>query len=126
MMNRRLFAHCFAASCLLMLPAASTAQKGTLSPETIKKIEAGVESERKRQKTKDGKETGYALGWSIGQTAEGMRLVMRNGNQAGARSELSLLPVKGSVIAIMANLSDVPLNEVLRVIGREVIAVVRE
>ncbi len=78
------------------------------------------------QKTKDGKETGYALGWSIGQTAEGMKLVMHNGNQAGARSELSLLPVKGSVIAIMANLSDVPLNEVLRVVGREVIAAIRE
>jgi len=78
------------------------------------------------QKTKDGKETGYALGWSIGQTAEGMRLVMHNGNQAGARSELSLLPAKGSVIAIMANLSDVPLNEVLRVVGREVIAAIRE
>ncbi|MCI0524709.1 MAG: beta-lactamase family protein [Acidobacteria bacterium] len=78
------------------------------------------------QKTKDGKETGYALGWSIGQTAEGMKLVMHNGNQAGARSELSLLPAKGSVIAIMANLSDVPLNEVLRVVGREVIAAIRE
>ncbi len=78
------------------------------------------------QKTKDGKETGYALGWSIGQTAEGLRLVMHNGNQAGARSELSLLPAKGSVIAIMANLSDVPLNEVLRVVGQEVIAAIRE
>jgi hypothetical protein len=30
------------------------------------------------------------------------------------------------VIAIMANLSDAPLNEVLRGVGREVIAVVRE
>jgi len=77
------------------------------------------------QKTKDGKETNYGLGWGIGQ-AEGMRLISHNGNQAGARSELSLLPAKGSVIAIMANLSDVPLNEVLRVVGREVIAAIRE
>ncbi len=78
------------------------------------------------QKTKDGKETGYGLGWGIGQTAEGMRLISHGGNQAGARSELSLLPAKGSVIAIMANVSDVPLNEVLRVVGREVMAALKE
>lgn len=78
------------------------------------------------QKTKDGKETNYALGWGVGQTAEGMRLISHNGNQAGARSELSLLPAKGSAIAIMANLSDVALNEVLRVVGREVMAAIKE
>lgn len=89
-----------------------------VKPETLEQMWVS-------QKTKDGKETGYGLGWSIGQT-EGMRLAMHNGNQAGARSELSLLPAKGSVIAIMANVSDVPLNEVLRVVGREVLAAIRE
>ncbi len=78
------------------------------------------------QKTKDGKETDYGLGWGIGKTTEGMRMISHGGNQAGARTALSLLPEKGSVIAIMANLSDVDLNSVLRVVGREVLGAVRE
>jgi CubicO group peptidase (beta-lactamase class C family) len=68
------------------------------------------------QKTRDGKETGYGLGWGLGQMAE-QKLVSHSGGQAGTSTLLTLLPGKGIVIASMSNLQGVSLGELNRQIG---------
>jgi CubicO group peptidase (beta-lactamase class C family) len=64
-------------------------------------------------KTKDGKATNYGLGWSIFREAN-PKILVHTGNQAGARTELRLLPEKGIVIAVMTNLSDANLGEMMQ------------
>jgi CubicO group peptidase (beta-lactamase class C family) len=56
-------------------------------------------------KAKDGKETNYGFGWEVFQVGDQI-VVSHGGNQAGARSQLGLMPAKGFVIAVMTNLSD--------------------
>lgn len=65
------------------------------------------------QKAQEGKETGYGLGWNVYTFGE-QRVILHSGNQAGARSELRILPDKGIVIAVMTNLSDADLREMLK------------
>ncbi|MEW6125900.1 MAG: serine hydrolase domain-containing protein [Acidobacteriota bacterium] len=67
----------------------------------------------KAYRAKDEKPTGYGFGWSIAETGN-LRLVLNNGNQAGAKCELWLFPDKGVVIAVMTNLSDSNLRDMLK------------
>ncbi len=64
------------------------------------------------RKAKDGKATSYGMGWEVFQI-NGQKIVSHGGNQAGARSQLGLLPDKGFVIAVMTNLSDANLNALM-------------
>ncbi|MEX2187336.1 MAG: serine hydrolase domain-containing protein [Pirellulales bacterium] len=61
------------------------------------------------QKTKDGKETGYGLGWRIGEVG-GHRAVSHGGGQAGTSTFLLLLPDDGVAVAAMCNLQGVKLE----------------
>lgn len=70
-----------------------------------------------KQKTKDGKETSYGLGWVVG--GEGDRvLVSHSGGQAGTSTLLTLMPAKGSIIAVMCNMQNVNLGDLIGQIGR--------
>lgn len=72
-------------------------------------------------KTKDGKDTEYGFGWGMGQRA-GMKLFSHGGNQSGASSLLYVLPERGIVIAIMTNLQDVRLDDMMNGIGKILIS----
>jgi CubicO group peptidase (beta-lactamase class C family) len=65
------------------------------------------------QKARDGKETRYGFGWGINQ-ANGQRMIIHNGGQAGTRTDLRLFPEKGIVIAVMTNLSDAPIEQMIK------------
>jgi CubicO group peptidase (beta-lactamase class C family) len=65
------------------------------------------------QKAKEGKETGYGFGWNVYKFGE-QRVILHGGNQAGARSELRILPDKGIAIAVMTNLSDADIREIMK------------
>lgn len=68
------------------------------------------------QKTKDGKETGYGLGWGLGE-ASGFKMVTHSGGQAGTSTLLVMLPEKGIIVAAMSNLEGVSLGNLNRQIG---------
>lgn len=55
------------------------------------------------QKLKDGKSTGYGLGWAMG-SLEGKRTIRHTGGQQGVSTILSMLPREGFTVAIMTNL----------------------
>lgn len=65
------------------------------------------------QKTRDGKDTGYGLGWGLRMTDGKLTGVSHGGNQAGAASALRLAPADGDAIAVMTNLEDAPLGTLL-------------
>lgn len=63
------------------------------------------------QKTRDGKTTGYGLGWDIAEIA-GLKLVRHTGGQAGTSTLLEMVPEKGLVVAIMCNLDGVAVTPI--------------
>ncbi len=71
-------------------------------------------------KTKDGQETVYGFGWEV-REVRGMKIYAHGGNQSGASSLLDVLPEKGVVIAIMTNLQDIRLVEMMQGIIKAVI-----
>jgi CubicO group peptidase (beta-lactamase class C family) len=73
------------------------------------------------QKTKDGKETGYGMGWQINSN-NGLKLVLHTGNQAGSSSYLSFSPERGIAIVVMTNLQDARLDGIVRGIAQVMLA----
>jgi CubicO group peptidase (beta-lactamase class C family) len=63
------------------------------------------------QKTNDGKETGYGIGWNIARDAQGHRILFHTGGSVGGTSVLLLHPETGVVVAITANLSGAPIRK---------------
>lgn len=63
------------------------------------------------QKTAEGKETGYGLGWRLGRHA-GRKVVWHTGGQAGTSTVLVLVPSTGTAVAIMCNLQHTGLREI--------------
>jgi CubicO group peptidase (beta-lactamase class C family) len=61
------------------------------------------------QKTADGKETRYGLGWGVG-THAGARSIGHSGAQQRVSTMLNMLPDRGVAVALMANLEDVRLE----------------
>lgn len=57
---------------------------------------------------RDGKATGYGLGWSVGQDRVGRRRVMHSGGSMGGTAYLVIYPDERLVVALLAN-SDQPL-----------------
>jgi serine beta-lactamase-like protein LACTB len=55
------------------------------------------------QKTNDGKETNYGLGWRIGKLDD-MKSVSHGGGQAGTSTYLLLIPEKNIAVSVMCNL----------------------
>ncbi len=62
------------------------------------------------QKTSDNKETGYGLGWRLGQQS-GRKVVWHTGGQAGTSTVLLLVPETGTSVALMCNLQNTRLLE---------------
>ncbi len=60
------------------------------------------------QRTTDGKETGYGLGWRVGEQ-RGRHVVWHTGGAVGGSSVLVLLPEEQVVVALIANLQGVRL-----------------
>jgi serine beta-lactamase-like protein LACTB, mitochondrial len=56
-----------------------------------------------RQKTRDGKETTYGLGWAISDRA-GMREIQHGGGQQRITTNLYMVPEKGLAVVLMVNL----------------------
>lgn len=59
-----------------------------------------------RQKTRDGRETSYGLGWGLSER-EGLREVAHSGAQQRVSTLLYMLPEKGLAVVLMANLEGV-------------------
>jgi len=57
-------------------------------------------------KTKDGKPTGYGLGWSV-ETRNGMKEVHHGGAQQRVSTFLYTIPEKGLAVVLMANLENI-------------------
>lgn len=66
-----------------------------------------------RQKTTDGAETRYGLGWFVGEV-NGTRLVIHGGGQAGTATFLGLRPDEGRAVAVMCNLQRTPVRLIVR------------
>lgn len=63
------------------------------------------------QRTRDGKPTGYGLGWYVGQR-EGRRWVEHSGSQPGASTHLLLVPERRLVVAVLTNLERAPARSI--------------
>jgi serine beta-lactamase-like protein LACTB len=59
-----------------------------------------------KQKTRDGKETSYGLGWQVSER-KGMKEVIHGGNQARVTTYLYMLPERGFAVVLMMNLEGV-------------------
>jgi CubicO group peptidase (beta-lactamase class C family) len=59
-----------------------------------------------RQKTRDGKEINYGLGWGISERSNQKEL-FHGGSQQGASAFIYMLPEKGAAVVIMMNLEEV-------------------
>jgi len=74
---------------------------GFLKPETVKLLWTS-------QITRDGKETGYGIGWRVGRDKKGRRVIGHGGGSVGGTTRLSIYPEQGLVIAIISNMSNAP------------------
>lgn len=63
------------------------------------------------QKTKDGKETSYGLGWGIAKRPTGERAVGHSGGQQRVSTFLHMLPDQGLAVVIMSNLEGARLGD---------------
>jgi serine beta-lactamase-like protein LACTB len=64
--------------------------------------------------TRDGKPTGYGLGWGVAAAQEGIRRFSHSGNQIGGASVFHVLPEVGLSYAIMVNLEDTEMGPMSR------------
>ncbi len=55
------------------------------------------------QKTKDGKESGYGMGWFVGKSKSGQRIFQHSGGSVGGSSQLILYPDAHVVVAMICN-----------------------
>lgn len=72
------------------------------------------------QKTKDGKETNYGLGWRIGML-DGKKTVSHGGGQAGTSTYLLLLPEQGVAVAVMCNLQGAKVEKLAEEVAGRVV-----
>lgn len=60
------------------------------------------------QKTQDGEETGYGIGWRVGKDEHGRRIIGHGGGSVGGTTTLAIYPEQGLAIAMITNLSNGP------------------
>ena len=70
-----------------------------------------------RQKTKDGKETSYGLGWTLAKRPTGERAVGHSGAQQRVSTFLHMQPDQGLAVVIMSNLERASLGDLAQRIG---------
>ena len=68
-----------------------------------------VEQMFTRQKLRDGKETGYGLGWEVN-VVDGQKFVGHSGAQQRVSTMLHMLPDKGYALVLMVNIEDTRLR----------------
>jgi CubicO group peptidase (beta-lactamase class C family) len=71
-------------------------QPGFLKPESLRLLFTS-------QKTTDGKQTGYGIGWFVGKSASGQKVYAHDGGAAGGSSRLILYPDAHVVVAMICN-----------------------
>ena len=69
-----------------------------------------------RQKTNDGKETGYGLGWGVN-TRNGQRIIGHSGAQQRVSTFLHMQPDQRLAVVLMADIEDVRLGDLATQIG---------
>jgi CubicO group peptidase (beta-lactamase class C family) len=72
------------------------------------------------QKTKDGKDTNYGMGWGKADL-DGETIYAHSGGQPGTRTSLFLIPTRKMAFAVMINMENVDAPELNRNIGRLVV-----
>ncbi len=82
-------------------------QPGFLKKETLNQLFTS-------QRTSDGKETGYGMGWSILKDAQGHRILMHTGSSIGGTSVLLIHPDSKIVVAMICNHSRSPFSKEAR------------
>jgi len=71
------------------------------------------------QKLRDGSETEYGLGWSLGSTGHSRRVwAGHSGNQQGVSTMLLMIPEAGAAVAVMMNLEGVRADELAEAVLR--------
>ncbi len=68
------------------------------------------------QTLRDGSQTGYGMGWGIGEF-EGQGIVAHTGGQSGASSSLTVYPDRKMAIAVMINMDEAGAHEIDRAIS---------
>lgn len=69
-----------------------------------------------RQKTRDGKETPYGLGWGLSER-NGLKEVQHGGAQQRVSTNLYMIPEKGLAVVLMVNIEGASLNALSRQIA---------
>ncbi|MET0646818.1 MAG: serine hydrolase domain-containing protein [Pyrinomonadaceae bacterium] len=69
------------------------------------------------QKTKDGKETAYGLGWGVAKRPDGARAIGHSGGQQRISTFLHMQPDQGLAVVLMANLERASLGNLSQQIG---------
>ena len=78
-----------------------------LEPETLEQLFTS-------QRTSDGNETGYGIGFSTGVDEEGRRWVGHGGGSVGGTTQFLMYPEEGLVLTIISNLSNAQFDNVHR------------
>lgn len=84
-----------------------------LKPETVKRMWT-------RQRTKDGEQTNYGLGWSVSADDAKVRTVSHSGGQAGTATLMVLQPDTGRAVSVMCNLESAPVAALVGQIFQEI------
>lgn len=63
------------------------------------------------QKLRDGKDTGYGLGWGVGKF-EGEQIAGHSGGQQGTSTSLTIFPQRKMAVAVMINMNDADATDV--------------
>ena len=104
----------FVATAEDLVKFASAVMMGKLlKPETISVMWT-------TQKTKDGKDTHYGLGWGKADL-DGETIYAHSGDQPGTRTSLFVIPSRKMAFAVMINMEDVDAPELNRNIGKLVV-----
>ena len=74
-----------------------------LEPETVRLFTTS-------QRTNDGKETGYGIGWGLARDSSGRRWVGHGGSSVGGASRLMIFPDQRVAVAIIINAENMPDN----------------
>ena len=69
-------------------------------------------------KTNDGNETGYGLGWRVGEDDEGRRIVGHTGGSVGGTTLFLIYPEEEFIVCIVSNLSQTSFRRADRVVAR--------
>lgn len=72
------------------------------------------------QKTLDGKETGYGLGWGIANRF-GLRILAHTGGQQGTSTAIAVVPGRNAGVVVLCNMDDVDVNQLAMQILRMVL-----